>query len=151
MSSVASPVAIESLAPIAAIASVSAIPPLPTRLRAAIAGRRGASRITAGICVGTASAICATSIRLAHRTTIAVLRVGTLGAAPAIGLLPTRITAVAGTISVGLRAAFRGAAVAVRIVFGIVHSGAIGIAAAPRSPAAGTATAWAFVHTTRCE
>jgi hypothetical protein len=151
MSSVASPVAIESLAPIAAIASVSAIPPLPTRLRAAIAGRRGASRITAGICVGTASAICATSIRLAHRTTIAVLRVGTLGAAPAIGLLPTRITAVAGTISVGLRAAFRGAAVAVRIVFGIVHSGAIGIAAAPRFPAAGTATTWAFVHTTRCE
>ena len=150
MSSVASPVAIESLAPIAAIASVSAIPSLPTRLRSAIAGRRGASRITAGICVGTA-AICATSIRLAHRTTIAVLRVGTLGAAPAIGLLPTRITAVAGTISVGLRAAFRGAAVAVRIVFGIVHSGAIGIAAAPRSPAAGTATAWAFVHTTRCE
>jgi hypothetical protein len=148
MSSVAPPVAIESLAPVSAITAIS---PIPTWLHAAIAGHRGASGITAAVCVGSSAAISASSISLAHRTTIAVLRVGAFGAAAATRLLPVAITGVAGTIGVGLRASFRGAAVAVRIVFGIVHSGAIGIAAAPRSPAAGTATAWAFVHTTRCE
>jgi hypothetical protein len=148
MSPVAPPIAIEPLATVTAIAPIT---PITARLSAAIAGQRGATRITAGVALRTSDGISTTSVGLAHRTTGAVLGVRTLRAARAIRLVPARITGVAGAIGVGLRASFRGAAVAVGIVFGIVHSGAIGIAAAPRSAAAGTATTWAFVHTTRCE
>ena len=141
-----------TLAAIATVAAISPIPTVPPGLPPTFARHGRAAAVATPIALA-ATAFTGCILGRGARLGAVGIAVGiAVGTGAAIRIVPGVGTAlVTGTLSVSWSASFRSAAVAVRIVFGVVHSGAIGIAAAPRSSAAGTATAWAFVHTTRCE